>query len=99
MKSLKATGRSCVWNVVEKFHTNTPTTTSTIHEQHTPQRGVHPQPPTSMSLKTTTASVRSQCDGNRLRTRGGRLIVDRLNDGIHALCALRLGHNVLDQAL
>jgi ABC-type hemin transport system substrate-binding protein len=30
MKSLKATGRSCVWNVVENFHTNTPTTTSTI---------------------------------------------------------------------
>ena len=30
MKSLKATGRSCVWNVVETFHTNTPTTTSTI---------------------------------------------------------------------
>jgi hypothetical protein len=29
MKSLKATGRSCVWNVVEKVHTNTPTTTST----------------------------------------------------------------------
>jgi hypothetical protein len=30
MKSLKATGRSCVWNVVEDFHTNTPITTSTI---------------------------------------------------------------------
>ncbi len=30
MKSLKATGRSCVWNLVENFDTNTPTTTSTI---------------------------------------------------------------------
>ena len=30
MKSLKATARSWVWNLVEKFHTRTPTTTSTI---------------------------------------------------------------------
>ena len=32
MKSLKATGRSGVWNVVETVHTTTPTTTSTIQQ-------------------------------------------------------------------
>src|SRR6266852_2857811 len=50
-------------------------------EQHPFQRGVHPGPPTSISLKITTASVRSQCDGNHLRTRGGRLARRR-----HASC-------------
>src|SRR6202521_5344813 len=38
MKSLKATGRSCGWNVVENFHTTTPTTTSTI--QNSPRFNV-----------------------------------------------------------
>jgi hypothetical protein len=58
MKSLKATGRSCVWNVVENFHTNTPTTTSTIQNS------------TRFNVEFTLGPQHPQCGGHRDLTIG-----------------------------
>ena len=57
MKSLKATGRSCVWELVEKFHTITPTTTSTVPDSTRFNVEFICLAQKPISLKITTASA------------------------------------------